>query len=124
MRSKYATYPEYHTSLDDLNFVTAVGLGESIEAHKRVIETIESDCVVTNKVLCEPKMSDRGLRPTTGKVGSSFNSKTMMDTLAYADGRNSLLDIAERLGVPAWELITVARKLQSLDLVDLAPLAH
>lgn len=122
MRSKYATYPEYHTSLDDLSFVSPRGLGASLEVHKRVVETIESDCLISAKVLCEPKMSDRGLRPTTGKVGSASSSRTMMNLLAYADGKSSLLDIAERIGVPAWELIHVAGALAAVDLVELSPI--
>jgi aminopeptidase-like protein len=119
MRSKYATYPEYHTSLDNMDFVSPAGLQNSLEIHKRVIETIENDYVLKNKVICEPKMSDRGLRPTTGKVGSASSSRTMMNLLAYADGRSSLLDIAEKINVPAWELKKVAETLQEAELIEI-----
>jgi aminopeptidase-like protein len=121
MRSKYATYPEYHTSLDDMSFVTPAGLQGSYEAHLRIIDVIESDCVPSYRVLCEPKMSDRGLRPTIGKRGSADAGRAMMNLLAYADGRTPLLDIAATIGVPAWELRELADQLAGLDLISLAP---
>jgi aminopeptidase-like protein len=120
MRSKYATYPEYHTSLDDLTFVTPAGLQGSYDLHCRLIDVIEADCVPSYRVLCEPKMSERGLRPTIGKRGSADGGRAMMNLLAYADGRTSLLEIAEIIGVPAWELREIADQLVRLDLLALA----
>jgi aminopeptidase-like protein len=119
MRSKYATYPEYHTSLDDLTFVTPEGLQGSYDLHCRMIDVIEADCVPSYRVLCEPKMSDRGLRPTIGKRGSADGGRAMMDLLAYADGRTPLLHIAEIIGVPAWELRELVDQLVRLDLLEL-----
>jgi aminopeptidase-like protein len=119
MRSKYVTYPEYHTSLDDLKFVTARGLSEALEAYQKAIEVIEGNCVPSYRVLCEPKMSDRGLRPTLGMRGSADGGKTMMNLLAYADGSSTLLDIAEIIGAPAWELRTLVDMLVGLDLLSM-----
>lgn len=119
MRSKYMTFPEYHTSLDNLEFITPSGLGEAVEIHQRMIEILEGWCRPAATVLGEPKMSDRGLRPTTGKLGSAEASRKLMDLLAYADGRISLLDIADTIGVPAWELRGMAEELASYDLLRL-----
>jgi aminopeptidase-like protein len=117
MRSKYATYPEYHTSLDDMNFVTPRGLGEAFAVHQKLIEALESDCKPSYRVVCEPKMSDRGLRPTLGKRGSADSSRAMMNLLAYADGAHSLLDIAEKIGEPIWELRQAVDTLIEFDLL-------
>ena len=68
MRSKYATYPEYHTSLDNMELVTATGLGETLDVYMRVVNAIEDDCFPVAQILCEPMMSGRGLRATTGTV--------------------------------------------------------
>ncbi|MGE0558426.1 MAG: DUF4910 domain-containing protein [Burkholderiales bacterium] len=119
MRSKYATYPEYHTSLDNLGFVSAQGLEKSYIAYTRAIQTIESNCTPKTRVLGEPMMSKRGLRATTGKLGSANNTKSMMNLLAYSDGRNSMLDIANIIGIPAWELQLIAEKLNNENLLDL-----
>jgi len=117
MRSKYATYPEYHTSLDNMELVTPTGLGQAFVAHQKMIEVLEGDCTPTYQILCEPKMSNRGLRPTIGKVGSANDSRNMMNLLAYADGNRPLLEIAEIIGVPAWELRQIAAALADLNLL-------
>jgi aminopeptidase-like protein len=117
MRSKYATYPEYHTSLDNLELVTPTGLEQAFAVHQKIIEVIEADCTPVSVVLCEPKMSDRGLRPTIGKVGSANNSRDMMNLIAYADGTRTLLEIAEVINAPAWELRQTAGMLAGLGVL-------
>ena len=123
MRSKYATYPEYHTSLDNLDFVSSGGLAEAFAAHQKIIEVIEADCIPVCKVLCEPKMSDRGLRSTTGKAGSANSGRDMMNLIAYADGSRTLVEIAEIIKAPAWELKRIADLLVELDILEIHYLA-
>ena len=122
MRSKYATYPEYHTSLDNLDLVTAKGLGDALVAYQKIIESLELNCIPVCKVLCEPKMSDRGLRPTIGKVGSAESCKNLMNLIAYADGKKTLLEISEIINVPAWELRDLVETLVKLDVLDIQPI--
>lgn len=87
-----------------MNLVTPLGLGKSFSAHQKIIEVIEANCTPVGLILCEPKMSDRGLRPTLGKVGSANSGRDMMNLIAYADGTRTLLEIAELINAPAWEL--------------------
>ena len=55
MRSKYDTYKEYHTSLDNLgNVVTAKGLNQSFRYIKKVIENFEKKIIPFSLVTCEP----------------------------------------------------------------------
>ncbi len=117
MRSKYVTYPEYHTSLDDMELVTACGLGQTLTAYRRAIEVIEKDCKPVATVLCEPKMSDRGLRPTLGKRGSADAGKAMMNLLAYADGSKHLWEIGDKISEPAWVLRELVDKLAEFELL-------
>jgi len=117
MRSKYGTFPEYHTSLDNMEFVSANGLEESLIAYQRIIEVLESDCTPITRVIGEPKMSDRNLRPTLGEIGSYESSRVMMNLLAYADGTKKLLEIAQIIGEPVWELLPLIETLLNYDLI-------
>jgi len=119
MRSKYMTFPEYHTSHDNLDFVSAAGLGGAFHAHRRLIEIVDANCTPVATVLGEPKMSDRGLRPTIGKRGSAESGRAMMDLLAYADGAVDLLAIATLIRRPAWQLVPLVDQLVELGLLQI-----
>ena len=41
----------------------------------------------------------------------------MMNLLAYADGRNDLIDISQRIGVPVQQLYPILEKLIQADLL-------
>ena len=119
MRSKYGTFPEYHTSLDNMEFVSASGLEESLIAYQRIVEVLESDCTPITRVIGEPKMSDRNLRPTLGEFGSYESSRAMMNLLVYADGTKNLLEIAQIIGEPVWELRPLIETLFNYDLISI-----
>lgn len=122
MRSKYGTYPEYHTSLDDLEtVVTPRGLGESLLVYQTMIEAIERHCHPRTRVLGEPQLGRRGLYPSLSMRGSSARVRPMLDLLSLADGQHSLLDIAERCGVPVWGLYDLMETLAAHDLIDVRP---
>lgn len=118
-RSKYGEYPEYHTSLDDLSLVTPQGLAGGLEIYQRMLECLEADCYPRSTVLGEPQLGRRGLYPTLSTRGSGKTVKTMMDLIAYSDGRTSLLEIAELINVPAWELIPLLERLSQAGLLEL-----
>jgi aminopeptidase-like protein len=112
MRSKYGTYPEYHTSLDDLSFVTPHGLQGSYEVLRRCIECIESNERLRLTVVCEPHLSKRGLYPTLSTKQSGLQVRNMMNLIAYCDGTRTLLEIADELDVPMWNLVPLAERLK------------
>jgi aminopeptidase-like protein len=112
MRSKYGEYPEYHTSFDDLKLVTAKGLEGGFNVVKKSIEAIEINCIPIVTVLCEPQLGKRGLYPTLSTSNSKqAHVKTMMNLIAYSDGTNTLLNIAEIIGVPIWDIIPIFNQL-------------
>ncbi|MBD1381930.1 DUF4910 domain-containing protein [Bacillus sp. IB182487] len=118
MRSKFGEYPEYHTSLDNLELVTAAGLQGSLDIYKQCIELIERN--ETYKVNCfgEPQLGKRGLYPTLSTKESGRIVRDMMNFLAYADGEKDLVEISQLIHVPVWELFPIIDKLYQNDLIS------
>jgi len=120
-RSKYGAYPEYHTSLDDLRFVTAAGLAGSLTALVRCLVCLEANRTYRSTVLCEPQLGKRGLYPTVSMKNNPHHPVHMTNLLAYADGSHDLLAIAEITGIPAWDLLSAAQKLEAHALLTRVP---
>jgi aminopeptidase-like protein len=119
MRTKYGQYPEYHTSLDDLeNVVTPSGLEGGYTVLKKAIEAIEKNKIYKIKVICEPQMGKRGLYPTLSSKKSDKKVKLMMNLISFCDGKNSLLDIADELCIPIWDLYDIVDNLLQHDLLE------
>ncbi len=119
MRTKYAEYAEYHTSLDDLEtVVTPKGLDGGYWVIRKAIEALEKNKIYKVNVLCEPQMGRRGLYSTLSTKEENHEVKLMMNFLSLCDGQASLLKIADRLNVPMWELYELVDKLKSYSLID------
>jgi aminopeptidase-like protein len=101
-RSKFGEIPEYHTSADDLSFISAEHLAQSYRMIVETIDIIEKDSVYRNlQPKCEPQLGRRGLY---GAIGGDKNAAAanmaMLWILNLSDGQHSLLDIAERADLP------------------------
>jgi aminopeptidase-like protein len=97
MRTPNGKYPQYHTSADDLSFVTAPSLAESAFRLLTVISVVENNqCYVNLNPKCEPQLGRRGLYRQMGGTRSSGSEEAMLWILNLSDGAHSLLDIAER----------------------------
>lgn len=125
MRTRYQSYPEYHTSLDDLSLVTPSGLEGGFTALRKVIELLEGNRVYTAVHPCEPQLGRRGLYPTLSTRGAGNSVRAMTNLLSYADGTRDLVDIATLTGIGADEALETAGRLLNagliLDLPDAGP---
>ena len=117
MRSRYGTYPEYHTSLDDLDLISPQGLAGAYDTLKECLTLIEEDRKYKINCLGEPQLGKRGLYPTISTKTSGHEVKSMMDFIAYADGKNDLIDISHKTGVPVRELYPIIEKLMKVNLL-------
>jgi aminopeptidase-like protein len=117
MRTKYGEFPEYHTSLDDLKLVTPAGLAGGFLVYRRILECLESNCTPKVTVLCEPQLGKRGLYPTLSTRNSSAEVRTMLNLIAHSDGCLSLLEIAEQIRQPMWELLPMVDRLEQNGLI-------
>jgi aminopeptidase-like protein len=119
MRSKYGEYPQYHTSLDDLSFVTPKGLEGGFNAIKDAIEIIEQNLKPSINVLCEPQLGKRKLYPEISRRGVDSDVRLMMDFISYCDGKNTLLQIANFVNKPFKEIKHVMDELVKQNLINI-----
>lgn len=118
MRSKYGCYPEYHTSGDDLTLVTPRGLEGAYLALRQCLEMIEANRVYRATVLCEPQLGKRGLYPTISTKESGAQVATMMNLLAYCDGRADLIEISDAIGATVAQCSRIAQQLVEHQLLE------
>lgn len=96
-RSPNGTYPEYHSSADDLSFVKRDRLAESIQTLARLLSVIDANRRVRNlSPKGEPRLGKRGLYRSTGGTAPSEFEHALLWVLSLADGSHDLVAIAER----------------------------
>lgn len=110
-RSKYGEYPEYHTSADDLSLISEEGLQGTFELMQKCIRALEYNFCYKVNFLCEPQLGKRGLYPTVSQKGSYDKVVAMRDFIAFADGKNDLIDISNRINCSVEVLIPIIDKL-------------
>jgi len=141
-KDKYYEYPYYHTSLDNLDFISTGNLVETLKLYLLAIEKLEQNRTYRSlNPIGEPMLGKRGLYPQTGGAikqkaadASAHGSRryavdagsilygSELDAirwvLFYADGQTPLLDVAERTGLPMRQLYEVAEKLVAGGLLE------
>ena len=120
MRTKYGSYSEYHTSGDNLDFVTSEALQGSLDMYLCCIETLENNRTYKTTTLGEPQLGKRGLYSNLSFKGSAESARKMKDLLAYCDGENDLVCIADKIDCPVWDLFPIAEKLLSHEILEIA----
>lgn len=119
MRSPHGEYPEYHTSADNLEFVTPEALQDSLAILLKAIYVIENDAVlVSTNPYCEPQLGRRGLyRAIAGQKEGALQEMALLWVLNMADGHHTLLDMAERADTPFEAIHAAAQALKNCELV-------
>jgi aminopeptidase-like protein len=121
MRSVHGTFPEYHTSADNLDFVKPKALEQSYEVIEAILDLLDSNRTYRRvDGRGEPQLGRRGLyRAIAGQRDAG--GATQMDLLWFlnlADGNHSLLDMALRADVPFARLEAAARLALEASLVQ------
>ena len=96
MRSPHGSFPEYHTSADNLDFVQPRFLAETLRQYLDIVEVLEHNRVYVNlNPKCEPQLGKRGLYQEIGGDNEAAKKQlAMLWVLNLSDGKHSLLDIA------------------------------
>ena len=108
MRTPYRKFLEYHNSGDNLEFIKKESLGDSFSKYLESIWMFDKDEKFLNVNLkCEPQLGKRGIYRNTGIVRTDMNTDEIEQRelaifwiLNFSDGKNSLLDISEKSGIP------------------------
>jgi aminopeptidase-like protein len=118
-RTPHGRFPEYHTSADDLSFVRPESLADSLRACLEIIETIDNDVRYRNQSPCgEPRLGTRGLYAVTGGLRPDQHDEyALLWVLNLSDGSHSLLDVAERSGLPFRVVANAASRLYAAGLL-------
>jgi len=130
-KDKYYEYPEYHTSLDNLDFVSGEQLARTLEIYQEVVNILDGNRVFHS--LChngEPQLGRRGLYPTLGGGIDQGDSVTpnqevinkqidVMNWLLFlADGKNDLVSVSEHANCTFEESIATAEKLAKAGILQ------
>ncbi|MCH9651624.1 MAG: DUF4910 domain-containing protein [Deltaproteobacteria bacterium] len=100
-RTPYGRYAEYHTSRDDLSLVQPKFLAGSLRTYLEVMAVLEGNTRALNlNPKGEPQLGRRGLYRAVGGEGSRERELALLWVLNLSDGSHSLLDVAERSGIP------------------------
>jgi aminopeptidase-like protein len=120
-RTPYARFPEYHTSADNLDFVRPEHLARSYELTLSALRVLEENAAFVNlSPKCEPQLGKRGLYGSLGGgKGTAQSQLALLWVLNLSDREHTLLDVAERSGLPFELLVDAADAL--LDAGLLAP---
>ena len=128
MRSVWESFPEYHTSADNLDFIRPAQLAGSLRVCVDILDVLENNRSYRNeKPYCEPQLGRRGLfRSMGGEAGGQATGEEMMArlwVLNLSDGDHSLLDIAERSGIAFPQISDAADLLYRAGLLSVVPSA-
>jgi aminopeptidase-like protein len=113
-RSPFGSFPEYHTSADNLDFIAPQHLAASYRVIAAAIEIAETDARPRSRLpKCEPQLGRRGLYTSLGgDHADPARNMALLWVLNLADGRTSLLDIAERADLPFTVVADAADRLR------------
>ncbi|MFD7292198.1 DUF4910 domain-containing protein [Streptomyces sp. NPDC059897] len=118
-RTPYAGYPEYHTSADDLDFVSPEAMADTLAVCSEAFAVLDRNRRYLNQSpYGEPQLGRRGLYDALGGRSDTKQAQmAMLWVLNLSDGEHSLLDIAERSGLPFGTVADAADALGAAGLV-------
>ncbi|MGN6868929.1 MAG: DUF4910 domain-containing protein [Solirubrobacteraceae bacterium] len=120
MRTMYGTYPEYHTSLDNRDFISFSAMAKSVDVYERILRTLDANVSLVNTYpYGEPQLGRRGLYPSLGgSKEADARAEAMLWILNQSDGKHDLLAIAARSGVPMELIVEAADDLLRARLLE------
>jgi aminopeptidase-like protein len=104
MRTPPGRFAEYHTSADNLDFVSPASLADSFAKYLDILEVLEgNETYVSQNPYGEPQLGRRGLYRAISAGApreDEVTERSILWVLNLSEGDHSLLDIAERADLP------------------------
>ncbi|MFM9442222.1 DUF4910 domain-containing protein [Streptomyces acidiscabies] len=118
-RTPYAGYPEYHTSADDLDFVSPAAMEDTLAVCREAFGVLDRNRRYVNlSPYGEPQLGRRGLYDSLGGRSDARQAQmAMLWVLSLSDGEHSLLDVAERAGLEFGTVVAAADALHDAGLI-------
>ncbi len=112
-RTLWGTFPEYHTSADNLDFISPELLEDSYRIVAAALDILENNRAYRNTLpKCEPQLGRRGLYAAIANdENATSRNMAMLWLLNLSDGKHSLLDIAERAKISFSVILETAQLL-------------
>ena len=86
-----------------------------------MINVLEYNFYYKVTVLGEPQLGKRGLYPKECTPNTNYDLALLYrNFLAYADGKNDLIDIANIIGVSAYELVDIVKLFLEHKLIEIS----
>lgn len=118
-RTKYHEYSEYHTSLDNFNFISLKGITGGYDVVKESIKILLEQIFPESKYLCEPFLSKRKLYPTLSRGKIPKLTKKILDVLQYCDGKNDLDNISKKTLINKNQVVSIYKLLLKKNLIKI-----
>jgi aminopeptidase-like protein len=101
-RVPHGEFPEYHTSADNLDLISADCLAESLSTVGSILDVLDRNGTYLNlSPRGEPQLGRRGLYGSLGGASEGRDREhALLWVLSLSDGEHSLLDIAQAAGLP------------------------
>jgi aminopeptidase-like protein len=123
-KDKYYEYPYYHTSLDNLDFISAKCIQQSLELHLKVLHKMDYERVYRSRYnTCEVMLSKHNLYPEVGgaylnEVGGYTDLDLILWILFWVNENTTLRSLAHHLGVDFVVLESVAEMLVEKGILE------
>ncbi len=101
MRGQHGKFPEYHTSADNLSFISGQRLEQSLELCLAAVHMLNDNRTFRNlRPYGEPQLGKRGVYKALGGAHIADTQLALFWVLALSDEQHDLLSIAERAKLP------------------------
>ena len=123
-KDKYYDFKQYHSSLDNLNFVKAENIYETLKVYQYLIQKIERQIIYKSiKTACEPMLSKYDLYPKLGgNILPSKHKLSNLDLILWllflSNGDNTIDQISNNLKVNKNKIQTIYNLLKKKKLIE------